>query len=331
MEIVVGTSSGVFLGDSGNPSRGLAGPGVRHLTRACDCLFAAGTDGVYRSSDDGRSWERSGVDAGEVWYVAAPEDSGRTVYAGTQPAHLFVSRDAGDSWQEVASFLEAPDVERWCVPNSTQGARALALAFDPFEASHLWVGVEVGGVVASNDDGRHWSLTQPGGNADVHLLMAHPKKRGVLFATTGYGRNDDRPMEPRLAGPYRSSDGGVTWEYLGSGMQPHYTRPMCMDPRPPHVLTAPAALNARSSIKDPDGAQSRLYQSEDDGATWRSLGDAAHSPSRARLTAVASDPSRAGGVLVGTETGEVWRVGPDCSWTQLVGDLPPVQALLTLS
>jgi hypothetical protein len=113
-------------------------------------------------------------------------------------------------------------------------------------------------------------------------------------------------------------------------MEPFYTRPMCIDPRPPYALTVPTAPNFRSSIADPEGAQCVLFQSQDDGATWRSLGDAAHSPSEARLTAVVPDPQQASGVLVGTETGEVWRVSPDAQWTKLRDGLPSVQSLLCM-
>ena len=85
----------------------------------------------------------------------------------------------------------------------------------------------------------------------------------------------------------------------------------------------------RSSIRDPGGAQCVLYRSEDDGQSWRSLGDAGHSPSAARLTAVAPDPEVSGGVVVGTETGEVWRVTPDATWTRVCEGLPSVQALVS--
>jgi hypothetical protein len=46
--------------------------------------------------------------------------------------------------------------------------------------------------------------------------------------------------------------------------------------------------------------------------------------------AVVPDPAVASGVLVGTETGEVWRVSPQANWLQLSADLPRVQALLPL-
>jgi photosystem II stability/assembly factor-like uncharacterized protein len=150
----------------------------------------------------------------------------------------------------------------------------------------------------------------------------------VLFATMGAGRMDNRPGDPAMPGPYASDDGGRTWRHLGTRMQPHYTRAMCLDPRPPFVLTVPAVPNFRSSMKDPEGAQSVLFRTEDGGASWRSLGDASHSPSRVRLTAVTPDPAEAGWVLVGTETGEVWRVSPDAEWRQVCQGLPAVQSLL---
>jgi hypothetical protein len=329
MPLVVGTSAGVFVGGSGTRASGIGEKITRQMVRCDGQLLAAATDGVYRSADGGASWARAGVDAGEVWALGV--SSTGTVYAGTQPAHLFVSQDAGMSWRELEAFLRTPGAERWCIPNSRQGARALALAFDPFDAAHMWAGVEVGGVVSTSDGGATWDATWVGPNADVHLLLPHPARRDVLFATTGYGRNDDNPMQPSMAGPYRSDDGGATWEYLGGGMQVHYTRPMCVDPRPPHALTVPGVPDVRSSVNDPGGAQAMLYRSDDDGQTWRSLGDATHSPSTARFTAITPDPEDVGGVLVGTETGEVWRVTSNAEWTRLCDGLPSVQSLLALN
>jgi hypothetical protein len=328
MRLVVGTNAGVFVGESGQRASGLREKIVRQIIQSDGHLLAAAADGVYRSADAGQTWSRSGVAVGEVWCVAASPDG--AVYAGTQPAHLFVSRDAGESWTELHAFLRTPGADQWCIPNSPAGARALALAFDPFNPRRMWAGVEVGGVISTSDAGATWNGTWVGPNADVHLLLPHPGKRDVLFATTGYGRNDENPMQPAMAGPYRSDDGGVSWQYLGGAMQVHYTRPMCLDPRSPHVLTVPGVPDVRSSIVDPGGAQAMLYRSEDNGATWRSLGDPPHSPSAARFTAVAPDPERADGVLVGTETGEVWRVSTDGEWTQVCNGLPAVQALLPI-
>jgi photosystem II stability/assembly factor-like uncharacterized protein len=330
MNFIAGTSSGVYLGSSGTLAQGLTAGAVHDLSRANGTIFAGSADGVYRSADSGQTWKRSGNEGCDVWHVTVHPANNRLLFAGTQPAHMFQSADGGMTWENFDEFLNAPGSDRWCLPGG-QTARALTLAIDPFDSQHLVCGVEVGGVVASDDGGRKWSVTLAGENADIHVLVTHPREQGVVYATTGHGRNDEIPMDPRMAGLYRSKDGGRSWQYLGDRMEPFYTRPICIDPRSPFALTLPTAPAVRSTISDAGGAQSVLFRSDDDGETWRSLGDADHSPSAARLTAVTPHAEQAGWVLVGTETGEVWRVSPDCDWTKLVEGIPPVLSLLALA
>jgi photosystem II stability/assembly factor-like uncharacterized protein len=102
---------------------------------------------------------------------------------------------------------------------------------------------------------------------------------------------------------------------------------MCLDTRAPHALTVASTINYRSSHRDPEGARSMLYQSTDQGETWRSLGDDAHSPSAANLTALAQGEAP-GSVFAGTDNGEVWNVTAAGEWTLVASGLPRVQALL---
>jgi photosystem II stability/assembly factor-like uncharacterized protein len=329
MNFIAGTSSGVYLGTSGAVAQGLTAGAVHDLSRANGTLFAGSADGIYRSSNGGSIWKRAGAEGCDVWHVTVHPRDNRLLFAGTQPAHMFRSADGGVTWEGFDEFLSAQGSDRWCLPGG-QTARALTLAIDPFNPQHLVSGVEVGGVVASDDDGRTWTVTLAGENADIHVLVAHPREQGVVFATTGHGGNDEIAMDPRMAGLYRSKDGGRNWQYLGDRMEPFYTRPICIDPRPPFAMSVPTAPAVRSSISDEGGAQSVLFRSDDGGESWRSLSDAAHSPSAARLTAVTPDAEQAGWVLVGNETGEVWRVSPDSEWTKLVEGIPPVLSLLAL-
>src|SRR5579864_830490 len=144
MSFLVGTNAGVFSGETGRAATGIDGQVVRQFVKADGHTFAAGTDGVYASKDGGASWARRGLDGGEVWSVWAAPNDGGSMFASTQPAHLFRSDDRGGSWHEVSSFLAVPGAERWCVPDNPNGARALTIAADPFDARHFWVGVEVG-------------------------------------------------------------------------------------------------------------------------------------------------------------------------------------------
>lgn len=135
-------------------------------------------------------------------------------------------------------------------------------------------------------------------------------------------------MEQRIAGMFRSDDNGKSWRFLWKGLTPPYTRPLCIDPRRPHAVTVGSSPTAFSAFKDEGGAKAMLFQSTDGGETWRSLGDAAHSPSPAQFHAVAPDPDAAGHVLAGTDTGELWRVSPEARWTLLAKGLPQVQSIL---
>ncbi len=324
MRVIAGTTKGVF---SIEPTRQvLACRGVRELVRLGKRWFAGTGAGLF-ASDDGVAWSSVGLTDHEVWQVRRAADG--ALYAGTQPARLFRSDDDGENWHEVESFAAAPEAAAWCVPVEPRlPGRARALVTDGKDPNKLWVGVEVGGIMRSRDRGETWQLTLPGDNPDLHMMFAHPASRDTLFASTGYGRLDGvAEMIEGNAGVFRSDDGGTTWRYVFKGITPRYARPMCIDPRAPHALTVAAAPTAFSSFKDEGGARAELLRTEDGGATWRSLGDASHSPSRANFHGLTWDPEVPDGVLVGTDTGEVWRVDGDAHWTMLASGLPAVLSI----
>ena len=66
---------------------------------------------------------------------------------------------------------------------------------------------------------------------------------------------------------------------------------------------------------------------QDGGESWRSLCDAAHAPSAANFHGLTVDPKAPGGVLIGTDTGEVWRVSDGAEWELLGEGMPAVLSL----
>ena len=334
MKLLAGTNKGLFAVDgSQDPVSVLPERTVRDLARAGGRVLAGADTGIFVSEDGGRAWQPSGLEGRTVWDILPEPAGGDLVYAGTQPAGVFRSEDGARTWDEIEAFAQAPGADRWCVPvTPRQPGRARALVADWEDQKRLWVGVEVGGVVRTDNGGATWRIDLPGGNPDIHMMAAHPGKPGVLFASTGYGRLDGvAEMIEGNAGVFRSVDGGVTWRYAWRGVTPRYARPMCIDPRPPHALTVASAPTAFSSYKDAGGAQAMLYRTEDDGETWRSLCDREHSPSAANFHGLVPDPAAPGGVLVGTDTGEIWRVSTAGVWERLAAGLPSVLSLLPLA
>ncbi|MFT7600803.1 MAG: photosystem II stability/assembly factor-like uncharacterized protein [Acidimicrobiales bacterium] len=325
--ILAGTSKGVYSLDGGEPRVVLDRGGVRDLFDFNGRLFAGTGTGLFLSDDGGETWAAAGLAEYEVWQVRAGGDG--TLYAGTQPAGLFRSVDGGDSWTEIEAFAKAPEAAAWCVPlDPPLPGRARALVIDVNDPLKIWVGVEVGGIMRTTDGGETWTLDRPGDNPDLHMMYAHPEDPNVLFASTGYGREDHIAEEIEgNAGVFRSDDHGQTWQYAWAGITPRYSRPMCIDARAPFSLTVGSAPNAFSSHKDNDGAKAMLFRTDDHGKSWRSLCDEAHTPSSANIHGLTVDPQVPGGVIVGTDTGEVWKVGDDAIWTELANGLPSVLSL----
>jgi photosystem II stability/assembly factor-like uncharacterized protein len=335
VKLLIGTTEGVFVADkSGTPveAKDLAGRNVRALRASKGSIFAGSDAGVFRSRDGGCSWQVAGVEGKVVWDLAAQPGQDQVIYAGAQPAAIYRSCDGGASWTELETIHQVPGSERWCLPRSNAGARARTIVLDPGNPQRFWVGLEVGGVLATTDGGASWSCVLPGGDPDIHVMVGQPGNADVLYATTGFGRPDDDPttFDERIAGVFSSQDGGRTWHHHWEGLYPRYTRHMCIDPRPPYAVTVGSAPSPFSSYRDPDGAQAVLFRSDDGGETWCSLGDDQHSPSAANFSAIQPAPEGAGGVLVGTDTGEVWRVSAEAEWTLLASGLPMVQATLAL-
>lgn len=324
MDIAIGTSKGVFILDEKKPVNVLQSRGVRELICAGNRMFAGTGDGLYASDDEGRTWVLAGLEGMQVWQVRQAGE--QVLYAGTAPTGLFKSVDNGATWTHLESLANLAEANGWCIPlDPPIPASARALVVD---GDRLWVGVEVGGIAVSEDAGATWSMVLPGDNPDLHMMFAHPTNPEVLFASTGYGRLDGvAEMIEGNAGVFRSEDAGKTWTYAWRGMTPRYSRPMCIDNRTPFGLTVASAPTAFSSYKQAAGAQAMVFRSEDGGESWRSLCDADHSPSAANFHGLSVDPENAGGVFVGTDTGEVWQVSDSAEWALCAEGLPAVLSI----
>ena len=322
--LAAGTSKGVFLIDDGTTSQVLESRGVRDLVVIDGRVWAGTGSGAFVSDDSGRTWQSAGLEEYEVWQVRSGGES--VLYASTQPTGLFRSTDGGRSWNAIDALLKCPGADDWCVPVTPRlPGRARALVVDSADPKRLWVGVEVGGIAVSEDAGETWAMTLPGENPDLHMMFAHPEDGDVLYASTGYGRLDGvAEMVEGNAGVFRSEDGGTSWEYAWYGITPRYSRPMCIDQRSPFALTVASAPTAFSSYRDDGGAGAMLFRTEDGGRNWRSLCDDAHSPSVANIHGLNVDPDVVGGVVIGTDTGEVWRVSDDADWSLAAEGLPAV-------
>jgi hypothetical protein len=173
-------------------------------------LIFAGSfgQGLHRSADGGATWERLDFPEGSVMSLAVSPADG-AIYAGTEPTMLFRSRDGGESWVELEALRHLPSAPGWKFPPRPWTHHLRQIAPDPNRAEVIVAGVELGGVMRSEDDGVTWRDHAPGAIRDCHGLIFHPTAPGRVYEAGG-------------GGSAWSRDGGVTWERVDEGREAHY-------------------------------------------------------------------------------------------------------------
>jgi photosystem II stability/assembly factor-like uncharacterized protein len=263
-------------------------------------------DGVYRSGDAGRTWQRRGLQTSQhIGRILVDPRDGNVVLAAAEgplwsaggERGVFRTTDGGATWTPVLQIDADTGVTD--------------LEFDPsnpdvvYAASyqrrrHVWgflAGGPGSGIWKSSDNGRTWRKVTSGlpkgdmGKIGLAVTAADP---GLVYATieaSGEGR-----------GFYRSRDRGESWErrngYISGGTGPHYYQEIEASPTDPDLVyqmdvfihatrDGGATFNRVETAHDKHsdnhalwidpadgrhlivGTDGGLYESFDTGARWR--------------------------------------------------------------
>ncbi|HXU35156.1 MAG TPA: YCF48-related protein [Blastocatellia bacterium] len=179
-------------------------PGFAPLTREVDDitsfsdesgrvgLLAATMDGLYRTFDESRGWEKvtiSGYESnGRVFSVSTHKDTPRKVFVGTKQG-LFISTDGCSTWQHVDKGPTDVSVK--------------AIAQDPRDAQLVIIGTNQY-IFRSTNGGRTW-VRRGGGlpSGDFTSVVISPTNPDEVLAS-----------EYSKGGVYRSTDKGYIWERI---------------------------------------------------------------------------------------------------------------------
>jgi photosystem II stability/assembly factor-like uncharacterized protein len=268
-------------------------------------------DGLWISRDNRRSWEHveAGIPHAKVSIVSHIDVSGQLrIYAGTEPAHMYMSTDLGRSWDEVATLREVPNVEGWFFGGKAERAHVKHLNYDPLDPDTMYACIEVGSVLKSTNGGRSWRVLT-GFYEDVHRLLIPPSQPRHLWIATGEGL-------------YDSPDAGETWNYLGRSLEGiMYPDGLLIDPYRERTMYATGAtVNPRFWPKT-RYTEAKILRSRDAGATWQELKAGLPDPIVGNVEGLAMEAWPAGSCVVGGSTsGEIYISddGGD-SWTTLTG------------
>jgi hypothetical protein len=263
------------------------------------CVAAAGARvligtrgrGAILSADAGEGWEQIELPEPDVFSVAISAADG-ALYAGTEPSRLFVARDGG-AWTELQSLQDIPSRNQWSFPPRPWTHHVRWIAPDPHRPERLLVGIELGGLMYSEDGGLTFSDHRPGAKRDVHSIAWHPGA-------------PDRAYQAAGDGAAWSHDGGLSWEATDAGRDLRYCWALAVDPADPERWYVSAASGPGAAHRG-ESAAGRLYRWAD---SWEPLDVPGHSMPYAL---VAAD----GELIAGMADGRVlWSGDGGESWDE---------------
>ena len=160
-------------------------------------ILAATNAGLFRSYDPARGWERvsygPGLDS-RTTSISTSLQNPRTVWVGTATSGVLVSRDGGDTWQQV--------------PGIPTTAPVNVITQDRQRSAYIYVGTKQA-FYSSHDGGERW--VRRGGNlpyGDFTSILINPRNGDEIFVGNAYQNLEIG------GGVYRSADAGLTWSRI---------------------------------------------------------------------------------------------------------------------
>ena len=359
--VLAGTRKGVFIfsSDVNRKNWEISGPhwagsDIFHAVydeRGDGRLWVARTDPVFGSeihwSDDlGTTWQSSRVGPNIVsdpsikvnsfWQLTpGRDDEPDVVYLGAEPATLFKSVDAGETWHEIEGITSHPTRDRW---EAGFGGMCLhSIVLDPNSKDRMTVGVSAAGVFRTEDGGATWKPLNRGVRADFmpevfpevgqcpHKMLAHPAKH-------------DRLYQQNHCGVFRSDNGGDEWVDISEGLPSRFGLPLALHPHYPdtaYVLPEDKVVGDQlgGGMRFVTDAKFRVFRTRNAGQDWEPLTKGLPQQNaylHAMRDGMATDTLDPCGVYVGTSTGQLFfsRDEGD-SWDLLADYLPPINSVET--
>jgi photosystem II stability/assembly factor-like uncharacterized protein len=157
-------------------------------------MFAATNAGLYRTYNPEKGWEKLNYGMGldpRTTAISTTSQNPRTIFVGTANSGVLVSRDAGETWQQIRGIPTTAPIN--------------TIEQDKKRSAYIYVGTKQT-LYLSHDGGERW--IRRGGNlplGDYAAILVNPQNGDEVFAGNAYQTGENG------GGVFRSTDAGMTW------------------------------------------------------------------------------------------------------------------------
>jgi photosystem II stability/assembly factor-like uncharacterized protein len=293
---------------------------------------------VWKSEDLGATWTHSSeglaYPEGEepiksTWSLAPAGDH---LYAGVEPAGLFRSDDAGQTWRHVAGLRDHPTRPEW----QPGGAGLILHSLVPHlsDERQIWVGISSAGVFHTADGGATWEPRNRGTRSDfLPEGQRYPEFGQCVHCLVRAAGAPDRLYQQNHCGMYRSDDGGRSWQSIEAGLPSTFGFPAAVHPRDPATLYL-VPLNGDIAGRYVPDARAAVWRTRDGGDSWQDLREGLPQQNvffGVLRQAMATDRLEPAGVYFGTNSGGLYASADEGeSWRCIAQHLPLITSVETL-
>lgn len=264
-------------------------------------------DGLFISDDHGKTWRSAGdgiIHRRILSVTVSPTEvinGYHVVWVGTEPSGLFRSEDGGKTWTSFPSLLDLPSEPTWSFPPRPETHHVRTIQPDLHHSKRIYVGIELGGVMKSVDQGRTWEDRKVGSQFDSHELTMTKQAKGRIYEAAGGGYAE-------------SLDGGETWQTINEGLDPYgYLVNIAVDSGNPDIIIASAGKTARTSYQ-PSKAHTVLVRREGNNP-WEVISDGLPEPDGSAVLQLLAHKSEPGvfyavnntGFYTSNDAGRTWQ------------------------
>ena len=293
------------------------------------------------TNDFGKTWsdpetynikfpEDSDVSLKQIWQIVMDPHEPDSIYCGVEPAALFKSSDAGETWSLERGLFDHPHRTQW-MPGGG-GLCLHTILPDPSNDQRMFVAISTGGVYCTEDGGRNWEPRNKGICARfLPPDQQYPEWGQCVHKVVNHPANPERMFLQHHWGVYRSDNAGRSWDDIGKGLPSDFGFAMEMDPNDANTVYI-VPIESDEFRCTPE-AKLRVYRTTDGGDSWHALTEGL--PQEDALETILrdnmqSDKNKPTGLYFGTRSGKVYGSsdGGD-SWALIKEGLPPITCVKT--